>query len=152
MNENENENIRTDEGIQEDAITSGIKEKGKRLAISSVVIGVISLIICALCLYLSINSLILSNQGNASTGSSDAESAVAAGFGAGLGAVFMAIYMIIMAIPGGALSITSLGLGIGSLTKTTDKKTKNIGISGVVIAAVSLAACIVSLLLRYLIK
>lgn len=148
MNENENENIRTDEGIQEDAITSGIKEKGKGLAISSVVIGVISLIICALCLYLSINSLILSNQGNASTGSSDAESAVAAGFGA----VFMAIYMIIMAIPGGALSITSLGLGIGSLTKTTDKKTKNIGISGVVIAAVSLAACIVSLLLRYLIK
>lgn len=148
MNENENENIRTDEGIQEDAITSGIKEKGKGLAISSVVIGVISLIICALCLYLSINSLILSNQGNASTGSSDAESAVAAGFGA----VFMAIYMIIMAIPGGALSITALGLGIGSLTKTTDKKTKNIGISGVVIAAVSLAACIVSLLLRYLIK
>ena len=148
MNENENENIRTDEGIQEDAITSGIKEKGKGLAISSVVIGVISLIICALCLYLSINSLILSNQGNASTGSSDAESAVAAGFGA----VFMAIYMIIMAIPGGALSITALGLGIGSLTKTTDKKTKNISISGVVIAAVSLAACIVSLLLRYLIK
>ena len=148
MNENENENIRTDEGIQEDAITSGIKEKGKGLAISSVVIGVISRMICALCLYLSINSLILSNQGNASTGSSDAESAVAAGFGA----VFMAIYMIIMAIPGGALSITALGLGIGSLTKTTDKKTKNIGISGVVIAAVSLAACIVSLLLRYLIK
>lgn len=145
MNENENKDmiIETEsENLPTENITSGIKEKGKGLAIASVVTGAIAFIIGAFCLYLSISSVILTNQGGESEDAS-------AGLSAGLSAIFMALYMIIFAIADGIIAVTSLGLGIGSLSKSCDKKTKSIGISGVTLSGVAILCVVVSLVIRF---
>lgn len=141
MNENENKDmiIETEsDNLPTENITSGIKEKGKGLAIASVVTGAIAFIIGAFCLYLSISSVILTNQGGESEDAS-----------ASLSAIFMALYMIIFAIADGIIAVTSLGLGIGSLSKSCDKKTKSIGISGVTLSGVAILCVVVSLVIRF---
>lgn len=145
MNENENnDNIIENENIDEvsENITSGIKEKGKGLAISSVVLGAIALLVGAFCLFFSVYSVILTNKGGS------AES-VGEAIGAGFGAVFMAIYVIILAILDGVISITSLGLGVGSLSKSCGKKTKSVGIAGVTLSGLALLFSVISLVLRF---
>lgn len=145
MNENENnDNIIENENINvlSENITSGIKEKGKGLAISSVVLGAIALLVGAVCLFFSVNSVILTNKGGSAESAGEA-------LGAGFGAVFMAIFVIVFAIVDGVISITSLGLGVGSLSKSCGKKTKTVGIVGVSLSGLALLFSVVSLVLRF---
>lgn len=107
----------------------------KGLAIASLVISIITVIVAIFATYLCIESIKMSaNPDN--------------DLGTGIGGALSAVFMIVFAFPCIGVSVVSLGLGIGALVNHPNKMSKKIGISGVILSAISILACVAILIAR----
>lgn len=107
----------------------------KGLSIASLVISIITVIVAIFATYLCIESIRMSaNPDN--------------DLGTGIGGALSAVFMIVFSLPCIGVSVISLGLGIGALANHPNKTSKKIGISGVVLSAISILTCVAILIAR----
>lgn len=127
------ENTKSEERVELTQVRYGRASKG--LSIASLVISIITVAVAIISIYLCIESIRATTNPDNNPGTA-------------IGGGFAAVFMVIFSLPCIGVSVVSLGLGIGALANRPSKSSKNIGIIGVILSAVSIIACVLALILR----
>lgn len=127
------ENTKSEERVELTQVRYGRASKG--LSIASLVISIITVAVAIISTYLCIESIRATTNPDNNPGTA-------------IGGGFAAVFMVIFSLPCIGVSVVSLGLGIGALANRPSDVSKKVGITGVVLSAVSIVACAISLILR----